>query len=141
VTAGYSGTPLAKKLGLKDGMRALLLDVPMHLDEISAFSGFATLETIVPGTSDRVYDYIHVFETDRARLESLVAVLRAGLKVDGTLWISWPKKASKVPTTVTEGALRGIFLPTGLVDVKVAAVDEIWSGLKFMFRKELRRGL
>ena len=139
--AGYSGTPLGKKLGLRDGVRALLLDVPAHLDEILGFPGFAVLDMAVPDGTSRVYDYIHVFETDRARLESLVPALRASLNADGTLWISWPKKASKVPTTVTEDCLREIFLPVALVDVKVAAVDEVWSGLKFMFRKEVRNSL
>jgi hypothetical protein len=136
--AGYSGTPLGRKLDLKDGMRALLLGVPDHLDEIFGFPGFTVVDVATPDMLRRAYDYIHVFETDRAQLESLVPALRAHLKADGTLWISWPKKASKVPTTITEDSLREIFLPVGLVDVKVAAVDAVWSGLKFMFRKELR---
>jgi len=139
MTAGYSGTPLGKKLGLKDGMRALLVEVPPHLTEIGDFPGFAGVDR--EAVPERVYDYAHVFETERARLEALVPAIRASLKADGILWISWPKKASRVPTTITEDVLRDIFLPTGLVDVKVAAVDEVWSGLKFMFRKELRGSL
>jgi len=141
MTVGYSGTPLIKKLGLKDGMRVLLVDVPAIHSDISGFPGFARVEREMPTSPDRVFDYIHVFETDRGRLEASVAGVRASLKQDGMLWISWPKKASKVPTTITEDVLRTIFLPTGLVDVKVAAVDETWSGLKFMFRKELRSTL
>lgn len=141
MNAGYSGTPLVKKLGLKDGTRALLIGVPETVSEISGFPGFAGVEGAVPAASDRVFDYAHVFETDRGRLEALVTSIRATLKPDGMLWISWPKKASKVKTDITEEVLRHIFLPTGLVDVKVAAVDEIWSGLKFMFRKELRASL
>lgn len=139
--AGYSDTPLGKKLGLSHGMRALLAGVPAHLTEIGDFAGFARVDRDVASGTARVYDYVHVFETERARLEDLAPAIRASLKPDGILWISWPKKASKVPTTITENALRDIFLPTGLVDVKVAAVDEVWSGLKFMFRRETRNSL
>lgn len=141
MSAGYSVTPLTKKLGLKDGMRAMLIGVPGGLPDLSGFPGFAGVERALPGEAGRVFDYAHVFEQDRARLETLVAGIRASLKPDGMLWISWPKKASKVKTDITEDVLRDIFLPTGLVDVKVAAMDEIWSGLKFMFRKELRANL
>lgn len=141
MTAGYSGTPLGKKLGLKDGMRALLVNLPAHLTEIGGFPGFVGVDRDGPQETVCVYDYVHVFETERLRLEGLVPALRASMKPDGTLWISWPKKASKVPTTITEDTLRDIFLPTGLVDVKVAAVDDVWSGLKFMFRKEIRGSL
>ena len=139
--AGYSRTPLGKKLGLKDGMRAMLLGVPEHLTEIGDFPGFAGMDRAVPSEAARAYDYMHVFETERVRLQELLPAIRASLKADGILWISWPKKASKVPTTITEDVLRDIFLPTGLVDLKVAAVDEVWSGLKFMFRKEIRGSL
>lgn len=141
MSSGYSGTPLVKKLGLKDGMRALLLGVPEGLTEISAFPGFAGVENSAPMSTDRIFDYAHVFETERSRLEALGVGIRATLKADGMVWVSWPKKASKVKTDITEDVLRAIFLPTGLVDVKVAAIDEVWSGLKFMFRKELRASL
>ena len=141
MTSGYSGTPLIKKLGLKDGMHALLVGVPETLSEISGFPGFTGVEREMPRSPGRVFDYIHVFETDRGRLDASVAGIRASLKQNGMLWISWPKKASKVPTTITEDVLRTVLLPTGLVDVKVAAVDETWSGLKFMFRKEIRATL
>jgi hypothetical protein len=140
--AGYSATPLGKKLGLGDGMRALLLDVPADLVEISGFAGFAGTDRTLPdGADGRRYDYIHVFAVERQRLEAMSGPLRASLKPTGMLWISWPKKASKVPTTITEDVLRQVLLPTGLVDVKVAAVDATWSGLKFVFRKELRASL
>lgn len=141
MNAGYSGTPLTKKLGLKDGMRALLIGVPDALPDISGFPGFAGVEHAVSASAGRVFNYAHIFERDRAELERLVIDIHGSLKPDGVLWISWPKKASKVKTDITEDVLRDIFLPTGLVDVKVAAMDEIWSGLKFMFRKELRAGL
>lgn len=141
MTAGYSGTPLARKLGLKDGLHALLIGVPDALPEISGFPGFAAVETAAADPQRRIFDYIHVFETDRSRLEALAGAIRSGLKPDGMAWISWPKKASKRKTDITEDVLRDIFLPAGLVDVKVAAMDETWSGLKFMFRRELRAGL
>lgn len=141
MNAGYSGTPLIRKLGLKDGTRALLIGVPQQVAEISGFPGFASVDIEVPSRPTRVFDFIHVFEIDRVRLEALAVGICATLKPDGMVWISWPKKASKVKTDITEDFLREIFLPTGLVDVKVAAIDETWSGLKFMFRKALRAGL
>lgn len=138
--AGYSPNPLLKKLGFKDGSAALLLDVPDGLEEIASFAGFASVESeLVPGP--RRYDAAHWFETSRARLEDGIQTMASGLKPNAMLWISWPKKASKVPTDITEDVLREIILPLGLVDVKVCAVDDIWSGLKFMWRKEIRSAL
>lgn len=135
--AGYSPNPLAKKLGLKDGMSALLIGVPPHLHDISGFPGFASLETVMTsGRRDR--SYAHWFTASRAELERDLPIVAGRLAADGMLWISWPKKASKVATDITEDALREIFLPKMLVDVKVCAVDEVWSGLKFMWRKEYR---
>ena len=90
---------------------------------------------------ERRVDYGHVFETRRPVLEGMAPALSGVLKPDGMLWISWRKKAARVPTTITEDVLRSIFLPLGLVDVKVCAIDETWSGLKFVIRKELRAGL
>lgn len=139
--AGYSGTPLVKKLGLSDGQAALLLGIPAGLWEISDFPGFAHLAIEVEGAASRRYDYIHAFETDMAVLEASAAMLAARLKPNGMLWISWPKRASRVATTLSEDVLREIFLPLGLVDVKVCAVDAVWSGLKFVFRKEIRASL
>ncbi len=136
--AGYSGTPLGRKLGLKDGQHALLLEVPSGLDAISGFAGFRTFETAIGTMAARDIDYAHVFETQRSVLEELAPMLAARLKPDGMLWVSWPKKASKRTTTLTEDVLRDIFLPLGLVDVKVCAVDAVWSGLKFVFRREVR---
>ena len=138
--AGYSPNPLIKKLGYKDGSVALLLSVPDGLEEITAFPGFASVETaLVPGP--RRYDAAHWFETSRARLEDGIHMMAGGLMPDAMLWISWPKKASKKPTDITEDVLREVILPLGLVDVKVCAVDEVWSGLKFMWRRELRSAL
>ncbi|OCP09234.1 MULTISPECIES: hypothetical protein [unclassified Ensifer] len=136
--SGYSGTPLARKLGLKAGQAALLLGTPPDMSEITGFAEFLRCETSIDPAAGRSYDYVHVFETQRSVLDELAPEVAARLKSDGILWISWPKKASRVPTTLTEDVLLEIFLPLGLVDVKVCAVDAVWSGLKFMFRKELR---
>jgi hypothetical protein len=125
--AGYSGTPLAKKLGLRDGMRAHLVKVPEALEPL-----FADLD--VKKKLAAPLDYIHVFETDRARLSALFPKVATALEDAGTVWISWPKKASKVPTTLDENVVRDLGLAAGLVDVKVCAVDEVWSALKFMRR-------
>jgi hypothetical protein len=142
--AGYSPNPLVKKLGYKDGQNALLIAVPPGLTGISQFPGFAkVMTTESPRTTAalRHLDLIHWFETSRARLTDHLAVNARQLRANGMLWISWPKKSSKMATDITEDVLREIILPTGLVDVKVCAVDEIWSGLKFMWRKKVRSGL
>jgi hypothetical protein len=132
---GYSGTPLAKKLGLKPGQRAWFADMP---DSVRAEIDPEAIGLILLGEAEAGMDAAHVFVTARADLERHVAVARAQLAPDGMLWVSWPKKASKVPTDITEDTIRAVALPTGLVDVKVCAVDEIWSGLKLVIRKALR---
>jgi hypothetical protein len=125
--AGYSGTPLAKKLGLRDGMRAYLSNVPADLDPL--FAGLATRARLAAPL-----DYVHLFETVEGRLAALLPRVAAALDDRGMVWVSWPKKASKRPTTIDEGVARTLGLATGLVDVKVCAVDEVWSGLKFVRR-------
>lgn len=135
---GYSGTPLARKLGLKPGMAALFLDLPDSQQDLARTEGLERVATRLDGVATREFDLIHVFETARERLADRLPALSAALKADGMLWISWPKKSSGVKSSITEDVLRELVLPLGLVDVKVCAVDEIWSGLKFMFRKELR---
>lgn len=142
--AGYSPNPLVKKLGYKDGQVALLIAVPPSLTEISQFPGFSTVtatETPHTKADPRNTDVIHWFETSRVRLADNLSAVAALLRADGMMWISWPKKSSKVLTDITEDVLREVMLPSGLVDVKVCAVDEVWSGLKFMWRKEVRAGL
>jgi hypothetical protein len=139
--AGYSGTPLAQKLGLKDGQRVLFISLPPSLNELRvsrhfhemAQAGWETWQDGDPG-----YDFIHGFTTSRDTLEANAQPLMDTIDRNGTIWISWPKKASKVSTDITEDVIRDVVLPIGLVDVKVAAVDEIWSGLKLVIRKELR---
>lgn len=134
--AGYSGTPLVKKLGFRQGQRALLSGVPDELPEIRCFDGFARLDKVWDEVS--VYDLVVIFETERDRLEAWVPVLCQLLQPDGMVWIGWPKKASRRPTTLSEDVLREVILPSGLVDVKVCAIDLIWSGLKFVVRRKLR---
>ncbi len=140
-TTGYSGTPLPKKLGLKDGQRVLFIDLPRELGELRKACQFAEAADAKWKTwkdGDPGYDVIHAFTTSRATLEANAMPLMDEIDRDGMIWISWPKKASKVPTDITEDVIREAVLPVGLVDVKVAAVNEVWSGLKLVIRKELR---
>ena len=133
MTAGYSGTPLAKKLSLKDGMSAWFHAMP---ENVRAEIGDVALDEYI--APDAGLQTAHVFTTERAELERLLIDLRSSIDPAGFVWVSWPKKVSKVPTDITEDVIRDVILPTGLVDVKVCAVDAIWSGLKLMIRKELR---
>lgn len=138
--AGYSGTPLAQKLGLKDGQRVLFLDLPDSLGALATARAFAVADR---GGWERLagarnYDVVHGFTASRALLEAHAGALREAIGRDGMVWLSWPKQASKVVTDVTEDVLRTVLLPTGLVDVKVCAVDSVWSGLKLVIRKALR---
>jgi len=140
-TTGYSGTPLPQKLGLKDGQRVLFISLPKELKNLRKARHFVEIaeagwETFTDG--DPGYDVIHGFTASRKQLEGAARPLMDTIDRDGSIWISWPKKASKVPTDITEDVIRDVVLPIGLVDVKVAAVSEIWSGLKLMIRKELR---
>ncbi|MEK1860731.1 MAG: DUF3052 domain-containing protein, partial [Rhizobium leguminosarum] len=102
---------------------------------------FASVVHALPETPQRAFDYVHLFTTERAALDAIAPALFRVLRPDGMVWISWPKKSSRVPTDITEDVLREVLLPMGLVDIKVCAVDEIWSGLKFVIRKELRGAL
>ncbi len=133
MTAGYSGTPLWKKLGLKDGMAAEVINPPdgysHHLLSGSPVVNWGAV-------SDQ--DFVHLFTTLRAELEEVLTARLSTMARDGMIWVSWPKKTSKVPTEVIEDTIREVALPIGLVDVKVCAVTEVWSGLKLMIRKELR---
>ncbi len=136
MTTGYSGTPLIKKLGFTTGMRvwidpAMPAAVVAEIDP--AANGINMLLHPEPGMNAA-----HVFVTERARLTDAIAMMRPLLAPNGFLWVSWPKKASKVPTDITEDVIRECALPTGFVDVKVCAVDATWSGLKLMIRRELR---
>ncbi len=125
--AGYSGTPLPKKLGMSPGA-------------IVFFDG-GTLD--IPGIAraarlGKDVDIVHLFTKSAAELRKKLVEYRKRLRHDATVWVSWPKKSSRVPTDITEDVIRAVCLPMGWVDVKVCAVDETWSGLKLVVRKELR---
>lgn len=135
MNVGYSGTPLAKKLSLKDGQRVWWENVPEPVRTEVQTSKF--LLQHLPSPQPPI-DAAHVFVTSRVALASAVQRLRPLLAPTGFLWISWPKKASGVSTDVTEDVIRDVALPTGLVDVKVCAIDATWSGLKLVIRKQLR---
>ena len=132
--AGYSGTPLAQKLGIKEGHRVVLLGAP---------SGFAkALEPLPPvsiGTKLKgPADVIVLFVTARADLEARLDSIREAMDPAAGFWVAWPKKAAKIATDMTEQIVRDVALPTGLVDNKVCAIDATWSGLRLVIRKELR---
>lgn len=136
MTAGYSGTPLARKLSLKDGMRTWWEGMPTSVRaEIEAEGIALDLLSAPVGPIDAA----HIFVTLRAEMEARLLALRPLLAPAGFIWVSWPKKASKMPTDITEDGIREVVLPdTDFVDVKVCAVDAIWSGLKLMIRRERR---
>ena len=135
MTAGYSGTPLAKKLSLKDGMRVWRDGMPENVAEEIAAEG---LQLQLLDAPEAPIDAAHVFVTERADLEAKLKQLMPLLDPAGMIWVSWPKKASKVATDITEDTIRDICLPMGLVDVKVCAVDATWSGLKLVVRRQNR---
>ena len=133
---GYSGTPLAKKLGLKDGMRVWFQDMPPSVLLEIAEAG-VTLERLKKPVAP--VHCAHVFVTRRKDLETAIKTLRPVLAQDGMIWVSWPKKAAKVETDISDNTIRDVVLKGDLVDVKVCAVDAIWSGLKMVIRKEARQ--
>jgi hypothetical protein len=134
--AGYSGTPLAKKLGIKAGARVHVVGAPA--DYLQLLEPLPEDVTFVRSLRGKV-DLIHVFTTEADDLAERLADYRERIVEDGVIWVSWPKKAAKVPTDVTEDVIRERALPLGLVDVKVCAVDATWSGLKLVIRVENRR--
>jgi hypothetical protein len=136
--AGYSGTPLAKKLGIKDDFRAALLHVPDEVKtELRDALGKCRLQRI-SGDTGRDLDFIFLFVRSRAGLELELLPAAKALAPAGMLWISWPKKSSGVPTDLTEDVIRQSGLDAGLVDVKVCAVTDVWSGLKFVIPVKTR---
>jgi hypothetical protein len=134
--AGYSGTPLAKKLGIKPGSRLAVAGAPKNYAELLAPlpEGVQFQRALAAST-----DVAHIFATERAKLSQALRGSLKRMKPDAAIWVSWPKKASKVPTDITEDTIREIALPMGLVDIKVCAIDETWSGLKLVLRKENRK--
>lgn len=139
-TAGYSGKPLPDKLGYKPGMVAAFIALPPELEALAtsvAFAEVVRLPSWTPKGGVR-FALIHAFTVSRAELAAGLPSLQAALKRDGMIWVSWPKKAAKVATDVTEDVVRAEALRLDLVDVKVAAVDAVWSGLKLVIRKDRR---
>ncbi len=129
--AGYSGTPLAKKLGIKEDSVVLPVHAPANYREL--------LEPLAPSVrfvkkADHDTNVVHLFVTKKADLARALADYRKQLASDATVWVSWPKKSAKVPTDITEDVIRAVALPMGWVDVQVCAVDEVWSGLKLVVR-------
>ena len=135
MTTGYSGTPLAQKLGLKPGMRTWFQGMP---DSVRAEIDRDTPPIELLDQPDPPVDLAHIFLTSCAALDCELRMLLPLIARDGIIWVSWPKKASKVPTDITEDVIRAVALPLHLVDVKVCAVDDTWSGLKLVIRREHR---
>ena len=140
MSAGYSGTPLSKKLGIEPGSLVVTINPP---DDYSSLleplpSSVRIMRASASAAEIAAADLIHFFTNDRDELFSVLAELRRSMKQDAMIWISWYKRAARLPTEITEDAVRRAALPMGLVDVKVCAVDERWSGLKLVIRKELR---
>lgn len=132
---GYSGTPLVKKLGVKEGSIVCPIDAPDDYLTILGSLPSGVRFVAAPGP---VIDIAHVFAVDRHVLERALRRLRRVLRPDAAVWVSWPKRTAKVATTVTEDVIREVALPLGFVDIKVCAVTQVWSGLKLTVRKELR---
>jgi hypothetical protein len=133
--AGYSGTPLAKKLGLVPGMTVRVIDAPRPYGSIVGDLQ-APLRQVARTTATT--RFVHLFVRREARLQQALRALRATLPTDAVVWVSWPKKSSSLPSEVDEHTVRRLALPLGWVDVKVCAVDAVWSGLKLVVRKALR---
>lgn len=134
--AGYSGTPLFKKLGIKEGFRVRVKNAPDNYRQLVA----PLPDNVLISTSIRSrVDLWHLFTKSRRELENHVPTAMKQIVPNGMIWVSWPKKAAGVVTDMTEDVIREIALPLGIVDVKVCAVDETWSGLKLVIRKENRK--
>ena len=136
MTVGYSGTPLPKKLGIKPGMSMAVLNAPTNLDTVlGELPDHVAISSRLRGH----HDLVLVFVTRRVDFAARIPSLTTAIAPDGMIWVAWPKRASKIETDMTEDVIREIVLPTtGLVDVKVCAIDHVWSGLKLVIRKELR---
>ena len=134
-SSGYSGTPLAKKLGYKASTRVVLVGAPN--DYMAMLEPFGA-DVVFERSATYGTDLAHVFVTERSALAKELSGLRKKLKPEAAVWVSWPKKSAKVHTNVTEEVIRQVALPLGFVDIKVCAVSQVWSGLKLVVRKELR---
>ena len=133
---GYSETPLAKKLGIKPPLKLLIINAPK---EYESWLGDLPDGVKLVTKANKPIEAMHVFTTDSMFLNATLSKLRNELKQDGFVWVSWPKKSSKVFTDITDNTIREIALPLGFVDIKVCAVSDLWSGLKLVIRKSERR--
>jgi hypothetical protein len=141
LTSGYSGTPLAKKLGIKQGQRVVMINAPDGFEEaLEELPENVRLLHHAARTAADGCEMIIAFVTTREDLALLIAELAPSLLPDGSFWVAWPKKTSGVTTDMTEDRVRDVGLPTGMVDNKVCAIDETWSGLRLVVRKENRAG-
>jgi len=136
VTTGYSGTPLAQKLGLKDGDVVTIVNEP---DGFRSLLDVGNDEVTFKQSLRAPLDMVIVFLVAAAEMRKRRDLIATAILPDGAIWVAWPKKASKVPTDITEDTVREVFLPHGLVDNKVCAIDETWSGLRVVWRKERRK--
>jgi hypothetical protein len=136
MTSGYSGTPLAKKLGIKEGFKVLAINQP---DDYENLIAPLPADVTIASRASSNLDFIHFFTNSRDELFRGLSKYKSLIKQDGTIWVSWYKKAAKLPTEITEDTVREAALPLGLVDVKVCAVDDKWSGLKLVIREEHRK--
>lgn len=141
MTAGYSGTPLPQKLGIKERHQVAIVDVPPGFEKtLGTLPTGATLGKLATKAKQPpLLDVIVVFVKQRADMVVHIATCRPRMQQAGGLWIAWPKKSSGVATDITEQTIRDVALPTGLVDNKVCAIDDTWSGLRLVIRKENRR--
>jgi hypothetical protein len=140
-SSGYSSRTLPEKLGFKPAMRAAFVALPDTLSDLPGSVDFRSVDQLhrwADVAAANSYDAIHAFTTDRVELDLGLATLQRAIKPAGMIWVSWPKKASKIETEVTEDVVREAALRLDLVDVKVVAIDAVWSGLKLMIRKEKR---
>ena len=136
--AGYSGTPLPRKLGIRPGHRVALLDAPAGFDAtLGELPDAVTVRRDLDGADP--LDVTVLFVTERHELAARLDGVRRRMAQDGGFWVGWPKKSSRVPTDITEDVIREVALPTGLVDNKVCAIDDVWSGLRLVIRREHRR--
>ena len=133
--AGYSRTPLPQKLGIKPGTTVVVINEPPQYRKLLGKLDRVTFSNRIAADSG----FVHFFSTNRNELEKKLPILREKIADNGTIWVSWPKKSANVPTDITEDVVREIALPLGLVDIKVCAVDETWSGLKLIIRREKRK--
>lgn len=136
-SSGYSGTPLAKKLGIKEGFKIKIVAAPEYY--FSLFETFPDGVEILDDCNNSSKDLIHFFSKEANDLYKQLPLLQKEIVSNGSIWISWPKKASKIDTDITEDVIRSLALSIGLVDVKVCAVDAVWSGLKLVIPIKLRQ--